>query len=114
MIADGMEGWRNPARYLAPLAIAAVAVASYVIIHKAIMHKHASASASSIVQSITSSHARTTHRNATKAKFYIVRPNDTMSKIAARTGVSLGTLEQLNPNVSPGALHPQQRLRLRQ
>jgi LysM repeat protein len=113
MIAGGMEGWRNPARYVAPLAIAAVAAASYVIIHKAVMDKHKSASASSIVQSFTSSHARTTHRIATKGKFYVVRPNDTMSKIAARTGVSLVTLEQLNPHVNPDALHPQQRLRLR-
>jgi LysM repeat protein len=36
-----------------------------------------------------------------------------MSKIATRTGVSLATLELLNPNVNPDALHPQQRLRLR-
>jgi LysM repeat protein len=112
MIAGGMEGWRNPARYLAPLAIAAVAAASYVIIHKALMHKHASASLS-IVQSTTSSPSRTTHRISSKGKFYIVKPNDTLSRIAAKTGVSLGTLENLNPNVTPDSLHPQQRLRLR-
>jgi len=112
MIARGMTGWRNPARYLAPLAIAAVAAASYVIIHKAVMHKHASASLS-IVQSSTTSHSRTTHRISTKTKFYVVRPNDTMSKISARTGVSLATLKLLNPKVNPDALQPQQRLRLR-
>ncbi|HSC03426.1 MAG TPA: LysM domain-containing protein [Solirubrobacteraceae bacterium] len=107
-----MTGWRNPARYVAPLAIGAVAAASYVIVHHAVMHKHASASLS-IVQSSTTSHSRTTHRISTKGKFYVVRPNDTMSKIAARTGVSLATLKLLNPNVNPDALQPQQRLRLR-
>jgi LysM repeat protein len=112
MIAGGMTGWRNPARYLAPLAIAAVAAVSYVIVHHALMHKHSAASLS-IVQSSTTSQSRTTHHISTKTKFYVVRPNDTMSKIAARTGVSLATLEQLNPNVRPDALHPQQRLRLR-
>jgi LysM repeat protein len=112
MIARGMTGWRNPARYLAPLAIAAVAAASYVIVHHALIDKHTSASLS-IVQSTTSTHSPTTRRISTKAKFYFVRPNDTMSKIASRTGVSLSTLEQLNPNVNPDALHPQQRLRLR-
>lgn len=114
MIADGMTGWRNPARYLAPLAIAAVAVVSYVIVHHAVMHKHASASLS-VVQTTTtsSSHSRTTHRVSNKAKFYVVRPNDTMSKISVRTGVSLATLKLLNPNVNPDALQPQQRLRLR-
>jgi LysM repeat protein len=113
MIARGMEGWRNPARYLAPLAIAAVAVASYVIVHKALMHKHASASLSIVQSSSSSSHSRTTHRISSRAKFYVVRPNDTLSKIAARTGVSLATLKLLNPNVNPDALQPQQRLRLR-
>jgi LysM repeat protein len=48
-----------------------------------------------------------------KAKFYVVKPNDTLSRIAAKTGVSLSTLESLNPNVTPDSLHPQQRLRLR-
>ena len=111
MIAGGMVGWRNPARYLAPLALAAVAVVSYVIIHRAIIHKHTAASLS-IVQSHTAS-TRTTHKVSTKTKFYVVRPNDTLSKISAKTGVSLTTLEELNPNVNPAALHPRQRLRLR-
>ena len=113
MIAGGMEGWRNPARYLAPLAIAAVAAASYVIVHKALMHKHASASLSIVQTTTSSSHSRTTHRISSKGKFYVVKPNDTLSRIAAKTGVSLGTLENLNPNVTPDSLHPQQRLRLR-
>jgi LysM repeat protein len=112
MIAGGMTGWRNPARYLVPLAIAAVAAVSYVIVHHALMHKHTSASLS-IVQSTTTARSRTGHKVSTKAKFYSVRPNDTMSKIASRTGVSLSTLEQLNPNVNPDALHPRQRIRLR-
>ncbi len=113
MIARGMEGWRNPARYLAPLAIAAVAAASYVIVHKALMHKHSSSSLSIVQTSTTRSSKTTTHHVSTKGKFYVVRPNDTMSKISARTGVSLTVLEQLNPNVNPDALHVQQRIRLR-
>ena len=48
-----------------------------------------------------------------KTKFYVVQPNDTLSKIAAHTGVSVATLEALNPGVNPNALHPSQRLRLR-
>jgi LysM repeat protein len=111
MIAVGMEGWRNPARYLAPLAIAAVAVASYTIIHRALMHKHTTASLS-LVQSSTTS-TRTTHKVSTRAKFYVVRPNDTLLKIAKNTGVPLTTLEQLNPKIRPDSLRPQQRLRLR-
>jgi LysM repeat protein len=113
MIADGMEGWRNPARYLAPLAIAAVAVVSYTIIHRALIHKHSTASLSVVQTSSKTTTTRATHKVSTKAKFYVVRPNDTLSKIAKSTGVSLATLEQLNPRVTPDSLRVQQRIRLR-
>jgi LysM repeat protein len=113
MIAGGMTGWRNPARYLAPLAIAAVAVASYTIVHRALIHKHKSASLSIVQSNTTTGTTTRTGHKASKAKFYFVKPNDTLSRIAAKTGVSLSTLENLNPNVTPDSLHPQQRLRLR-
>jgi LysM repeat protein len=111
MIAPRMVGWRNPARYLAPLAIAAVAAISYVIVHKALTDKHTSVP---IVQT-TSSPTGTSHAIVlkTKTKFYVVQPNDTLSKIASRTGVSVSELEALNPTVTPDSLHPSQRLRLR-
>src|SRR5436190_23163084 len=108
MIAPAMVGWRNPARYLAPLALAAAATGTYLIVHDAMRHKHAPAPAP-VVQS-TPSHTRSGRPAHTKAKFYVVRPDDTLSKIAARTGVSLTTLETLNPNVNPDARHPAQRL----
>lgn len=111
MIAPGMVGWRNPARYLAPLAIAAVATMAYLIVHKALIHKHTPAP-TPVVQTTRSSTV-TTHAVALTKKFYVVQPDDTLSKIAARTGVSVSALESLNPGVNPDALHPSQRLRLR-
>jgi LysM repeat protein len=112
MIAPAMVGWRNPARYLAPLAIAAAATATYVIVHNALKHKHPAPPALVAPRSTTQSqgaHGAPKH----KAKFYVVQPNDTLSKISAKTGVSLATIEQLNPRINPNALHPDQRLRLR-
>jgi LysM repeat protein len=112
MIAPAMEGWRNPARYLAPLALAAAATATYVVVHDALKHKHAAPPA--FVAPRTTSQTHTTHTpTPPKAKIYVVRPNDTLSKISARTGVSLATIEQLNTNINPNALHPGQHLRLR-
>ena len=108
-----MRGWRNPARYLAPLALAAVAAASYVIVHKALIHKHSPASVPIVQTTPKSSRTGTRHSTSLKTKFYVVKPDDTLSKIAARTGVSISTLESLNPTVNPDALHPSQRLRLR-
>ena len=106
-----MVGWRNPARYLAPLAIVAVAAAAYLIVHKALVHKHTPAPTSLVQTSNTST--AITHAVSLKAKFYVVQPNDTLSRIAAHTGVSVSTIEALNPGVNPNALHPSQRLRLR-
>jgi len=112
MIAGPMVGWRNPARYLAPLAIAAAATAAYLIVHDALKHKHAAPPA--LVAPRTTQTPSSTHNpQHPKAKFYVVRPNDILSKIAAKTGVSLATIEQLNPSVNPNSLHPGQRLRLR-
>jgi LysM repeat protein len=112
MIAPGMVGWRNPARYLAPLAIAAVAAAAYLIVHHALIHKHTPTASVPLVQT-SSTATGTTHAVSLKSKFYVVRPNDTLSKIAAETGVSIATIEALNPRVNPNALHPSQKLLLR-
>ena len=108
-----MVGWRNPARYLAPLALAAAGTATYLIIHHAVAPKHvALPTLSSTTNAVR---APATHRvsSSNKPKFYVVRPNDTLSRIAVKTGVSVGTLEALNQNINPNALHPSQRLRLR-
>jgi LysM repeat protein len=111
--AMAMVGWRNPARYLAPLALAAAGVTTYAIVHNALKHKHATPPALVAPRTSTTQSQATHTKSHSKAKFYVVRSNDTLSKIAARTGVSLGTIEQLNPSVTPNALHPGQRLRLR-
>ena len=53
----------------------------------------------------------TTHARPT---FYVVKPGDTLSAIASKTGVSLATLEALNRSLGPTfALQTGQRLRLR-
>jgi LysM repeat protein len=113
MIAPGMVGWRNPARYLAPLAIVAVAAVAYVIVHKAVTHKHTLANISLSQPATSSTSTDSPNHVSVKTKFYVVRPNDTLSKIAQRTGVSIATLEKLNPKVNPDSLHVSQRLLLR-
>ena len=46
--------------------------------------------------------------------FYTVKAGDSLSKVAAKTGVPVGQIEALNPTVDPNVLHLGQRLRLRQ
>lgn len=46
-------------------------------------------------------------------KVYVVKQGDTLSAIAMDAGVTVETLQQLNPGVDVQALQPGQRLRLR-
>ena len=107
---------RITARLLAPIAIAAVAVGVYLIVHDNVA-SHSSTAA----HSHTARHhrRRRSHHGAGSGKsgksmFYTVQSGDTLSDIASRTGVSLTRLEQLNPSLTPPySLQTGQRLRLR-
>lgn len=46
-------------------------------------------------------------------RFWTVKAGESFGSIAARTGISLATLEQLNPRLKPATLQPGDRVRLR-
>ena len=71
---------------------------------------------------LTTKHAKTPAHQVRKvkgrgrfarARFYVVQPGDSLSGISVKTGIPIGTLEQLNPLAQPNALQTGQRLRLR-
>ncbi len=98
---------RNPARYLAPVALIAIVAGGYLIVE----HHVGAHSAHT-----TTHHARDRsgpRGKFRKATFYTVQSNQTMTGIARLTGMSLSSLEALNPQVNPNALQTGQRLRLR-
>jgi LysM repeat protein len=101
------------ARLLAPLALAAVAVGVYLIVHSTV----AKQTTTTVTHSGTTLRPTGRHHRKPKAraKFYVVKSGDTLSSIAVKTGVSLGRLTSLNPSVStpPYSLQTGQRLRLR-
>jgi LysM repeat protein len=98
---------RSRARYLAPIALAATIAGTYVIVHDSLRAK-TKASHSHVVVITTRPHGK-----FAKKKYYAVQPGDSMTEIAAKTGVPLSTLESLNPHVDPNSLQTGQRLRLR-
>ncbi|HUA03525.1 MAG TPA: LysM domain-containing protein [Solirubrobacteraceae bacterium] len=109
-----MEGWRNPARYIVPLALAASVAATYLIVHHALSDKHSSTTTSTVLTTSTVAHGHSNSGSgSSKAKFYVVKSGDSLSGIASKTGVSMATIERLNPHLNPNALQPSQRLRLR-
>jgi LysM repeat protein len=97
-------------RLLAPIAIIAVAVSVYLVVHGTVDNHHTVTQTRNGLNAAKPHHR---HKHSHKPKYYVVRPGDTLSGIAARTGVALTTLEQLNPNISPNALQTGERLRLR-
>jgi LysM repeat protein len=97
---------RNRARYLAPIALAATIAGTYVIVHNALTAKPKTPH-TRVVAPVR------THGRFARRKYYAVQPGDSMTAIAAKTGIPLTTLESLNPHVDPNSLQTGQRLRLR-
>lgn len=106
---------RSPARFLAPIALVAFAVALYSIVDDS--GKSAGGNSNSPTASPTASTSSKSSKSSKKKasrkkrKTYTVKSGDTLSAIAEKTNVSLETLRDLNPDVD--TLAPGQKLRLR-
>ena len=94
---------RSPARLLAPVALAAAAIAVYAIT------KSSGDDAGSKFAPTSSAPAKARPQ---RARVYVVRVGDVLGAIAQRTGVSVARILRLNPGIDPEALHPGQKLKL--
>ena len=105
---------RSPARYLAPIALVAFAVALYSVVQDARDpvggDTGAPAGATATPTASESATKKKKSSSKRKRKTYTVRSGDTLSGIAEKTNVSLETLRELNP--SADTLSPGQKLRL--
>jgi LysM repeat protein len=98
--ATGSRG--GVSRYLAPLVLAVAAAAVVVVVLSA-----------PDLGGRGRGHARASHVAVhTPPPYWIVQPGDTLSEIAAKTGVSVAQLQAFNPDVDPLGLVPGQRLKL--
>jgi LysM repeat protein len=93
---------------VAPIAILIVIAVTVLIVQGELGSKHHAARHRA---GVTSKLAR--HSGATASTFYVVKSGDSLSSISVKTGVTVPTLESLNPGVNPAALQAGQRLRLR-
>jgi LysM repeat protein len=102
---------KNPGRYLAPVAIIAVAVAVGLLVRDGLNNHHTVTSPPAQQQA---QHQATTARHGTpKKRFYVIKPGDTLSSISVKTKVPIATLESLNPSLQdPNALQTGTRIRL--
>lgn len=102
---------RSPGRYLAPLALVAVGVAVYAVAHPSTSKDTATTSTQ---RTTTGARTKTSAQRAKKPKprTYTVKSGDTLSGIAAKTGVSLARIEALNPKLDAGALQTGETIKL--
>ncbi len=109
---------RSPARFLAPIALVAVAFALYTVVQHA-RDDGAGSSSSGTPAQPTPAQSGSGKKSSKKGKhnvktFHRVRNGETPSSIALKYHVSVKTLEKLNPKIDPNALTVGERLRLRQ
>jgi LysM repeat protein len=102
---------RSPARFLAPLALVAFAFALYSILGGGGGGDEEPATTNQPRATATATPKKESKR---KRKVYVVKPGDTPSGIAEKTGVSLEQLEEANPDLDPQLLAPGQRIRIPQ
>jgi LysM repeat protein len=108
---------RSPARFLAPLALVAFGIALFMVV----------TSSSTENDSGTPNRSTETRpagspnggdnegeRERKGPRRYTVKPGDTPSSIAEKTGVPLEEILRLNPDLDPQTLSPGQRIKLRQ
>ncbi|MDQ6732129.1 MAG: LysM peptidoglycan-binding domain-containing protein [Actinomycetota bacterium] len=98
---------RIAARLFALIALVAVALGIYLIVHNGLSHHAPTPQRSTLSPTISPLHH---HR---PPRFYVVRGGDTLSAISIRTHVAISRLTLLNPSLSPNSLQTGQRLRLR-
>jgi LysM repeat protein len=113
-----MRRRRSPARWLAPLALVACAVAVYTVVNATLLSsdepaatstsKTTTAKSSTASQRSKSGKRRTTRRR----RAYTVKSGDTLSSIAVKTGVSLERIQALNPKLDSNSLQTGQRVKL--
>ena len=109
---------RSPARYLAPLALVGFAVALFIVVSGSSPSDEVPATPSTTIQQASGKDgarksAAKKKRKKSATRSYVVESGDTPSGIAEKTGVSLETIEALNPDLDPQALTVGDKIKLR-
>jgi LysM repeat protein len=103
---------------MAPLALIACGLALYLVVTSTLSDAGGGATSNRAEEAIGSDGRESSAADRRRARprprrIYTVKPGDTASIIAERTGVSIETIERLNPRIEPRLLSPGDRLKLR-
>jgi LysM repeat protein len=105
---------RSPARFLAPLALVAFVIALLLVVSNSQTDPGGSGDPNRSTNSTSSEATPTATPERKGPRRYRVKPGDTPSSIAEKTGVPLDEILRLNPDLDPQTLAPGQRIKLRQ
>jgi len=112
------HGRLSLARFLAPLALIACAVAVLAIVTASDVTGDDSSSGSAGTRDLPAATEKTDTSTAPKKQktpaTYTIRANDTLSGIAARWGTTVDKLQELNPELDPQGLVAGQKIKLRE
>ena len=107
---------RSPARFLAPLALVAFALALFIVLDRTAGNDEQPAGTNTTTQPAgetpSDKEAGSKKKKKSKPKTYTVKVGDTPSGIAEKVGVPLETILELNPDVDPQTLAPGAKLKL--
>ena len=96
------------------MALITCAVAVYAVVDNTLLKDDSASNGSAGPQQTTTT--KTTSKKGTKARkrrrAYVVKSGDTLSAISIKTGVSMATIQRLNPKLEADTLHAGQRVRL--
>lgn len=99
-------------RIFVPLALIALVVAIIVVASNSGYSGGTGSATTSTPSATTTTNAQAAPK--THRRRYTVRAGDTLGAIAEKTGVSVATLEDLNPGLDPTQLVAGQKLKLRE
>ena len=106
---------RSPARFLAPLALVAVAIALFMVVSSSKEEKGGSGSPGQTSGNQPAASPTAEGKSERKGpRRYRVKTGDTPSSIAEKTGIPLEQILRLNPDLDPQTLAPGQRIKLRE
>ena len=108
----------SPARWLAPLALVAAALALGVVLSSGLSSSPSETSTPEpVTRTAHSGPKKTTKTTRTQSqpgasKTYTVQPGDFLSDVADKTGVPVARLRELNPGLDANSMHVGQKIRL--
>lgn len=104
---------RSPARFAAPLALAVFIVILVVVVLSAGGGSSSGGVSGHSGRPAARTSPRVKHRRGGTRRTYVVRSGDSLARIAAKTGVPIKRIEQLNRGIDARTLHPGEKIKLR-